>query len=143
MPNIAIVWDFDGTLTPIDSTSKVVEILSGPGADEDFWKTIKSLRGDARRPKWEHVLAMDAPIWMYSLSRLAWRQKVPLNREFFKEFVIPALSLYESVGQFLANIKSMESQKVFSNLGLQVHHFIVSAGLKDLVEQVFPSDLIS
>ena len=26
--NIAIIWDFDKTLTPIDSTSKTVEVLS-------------------------------------------------------------------------------------------------------------------
>jgi 2-hydroxy-3-keto-5-methylthiopentenyl-1-phosphate phosphatase len=27
MANIAIVWDFDGTLTPQDTTTKVVELL--------------------------------------------------------------------------------------------------------------------
>ncbi len=83
MPNIAIVWDFDGTLTPDDSTTKTIEVLQGPGKGGEFWKTIKALRGDQELPEWEHILAMDAPIWMYSLSRLAAGLKIPLNAEFF------------------------------------------------------------
>jgi hypothetical protein len=53
--NISIVWDFDGTLTPNDSTSKTVEILKGAGSDKVFWDTIKQLRGDNKKPVWEHV----------------------------------------------------------------------------------------
>ncbi len=71
MANIAIVWDFDGTLSPDDSTTKTVEILDGNKPGSEFWNYIKSLRGDSRKPQWEHVLASDAPIWMYALSRLA------------------------------------------------------------------------
>ena len=29
--NISIVWDFDGTLTPDDSTSKTIDVLTGEG----------------------------------------------------------------------------------------------------------------
>src|SRR5690242_16094097 len=96
MPRIAIVWDFDGTLTPHDSTSKVVEVLDRSGGSKKFWKTVKSLRGDNAQPTWEHILAMDAPIWMYALSRLAFERKVPLNKDLF-QFVAPHIPLYPGV----------------------------------------------
>lgn len=143
MPNIAIVWDFDGTLSPLDSTSKVIEILSGEGSHKEFWTTIKSLRGDTKRPKWEHVLAMDAPIWMYSLSRLASKKKIPLNKEFFEKFVIPEISLYAHVEEFFVKLKKLGEEPLFVELSIDIHHFIVSAGLKDLVEQIFPRHLIT
>ncbi len=142
--NIAIIWDFDGTLTPIDSTTKTIEILEGnKGQGSKFWEDIKSLRGDSRRPQWEHVLASDAPIWMYALSRLAFNKKVPLNSEFFKKFVVPEIELYPEVISFLKKIKTLETDKRFQESNIKIHHFIVSAGLKELVELVFPKDLVT
>jgi hypothetical protein len=143
MPNIAIVWDFDGTLTPEDSTTKVVETLQGPGKGGPFWDYIKSIRGDKHLPKWEHILAMDTPIWMYSLSRLAVQKKVPLNREFFHAFVLPQIELYPGVKKFLLALKELENQPEFQKLDLKVHHFIVTAGLKELVELVFSDGLMT
>jgi hypothetical protein len=142
MPNIAIVWDFDGTLTPIDSTTKVVEILQG-GDGGDFWKYVKSLRGDQKRPKWEHVLASDAPIWMYALSRIAFAKKVPLNEEFFRHFVKQHIPLYDDVLSLLRKIRLLQDTKKFRDVDLKVHFFVVTAGLCDLVRLVFPSDLIT
>lgn len=86
---------------------------------------------------------MDAPIWMYSLARLASSLKVPLNAEFFREFVLPHIELFPSVITFLQKIKDIENDPAYSRLGLSVHHFIVSAGLKELIEQVFPDGLIT
>ncbi|QQG35297.1 MAG: haloacid dehalogenase-like hydrolase [Micavibrio aeruginosavorus] len=143
MPNIAIVWDFDGTLTPDDSTTKTVEVLQGSGKGGEFWSMIKALRGDQELPQWEHILAMDAPIWMYSLSRLAATKKVPLNAEFFKEFVLPQIALYPKVLDFLIDIKNLEQTEKFRRLNLEIHHFVVSAGLKELIEQVFPAGLVT
>ncbi len=140
MPNIGIVWDFDGTLSPDDSTNVTVDVLAGP---RDFWAIIKKLRGDTDRPKWEHILASDAPIWMYSLSRLAATRRVPLNAEFFKEFVLPRIRLYDGVIPFLHELKALGDTTEFRELDLKVHHFVVTAGLKDLVQQAFPPGLIS
>ncbi len=142
--NIAIIWDFDGTLTPIDSTTKTIEILEGnKGKSSKFWEDIKNLRGDSRKPQWEHVLASDAPIWMYALSRLAFNKKVPLNSEFFKKFVVPKIELYPDVISFLEQVKALEADKRFKDSNIKIHHFIVSAGLKELVEHVFPKGLIT
>ena len=143
MPNIAIIWDFDGTLTPDDSTTKVVEFFGGADKGGEFWGNIKSLRGDKKLLTWEHILASDAPIWMYALSRLAFNHKVPLNRDFFNEFIVPQIELYSDVLDFLQALKDLEKQPNFYNVGLKIHHFIVSAGLKELIEQVFPANLIT
>lgn len=140
MPNIAIVWDFDGTLIPDDSTTKVAKFL---GAEDDFWSTIKKLRGDTGRPKWEHILASDAPIWMYSLGRMADARQIPLNSEFFKKFMLAQIKTYHNVTTFLESIKKLSDEPRFKKLGLEIHHFIVSAGLKNLVELTFPEGLIT
>jgi len=142
MPNIAIVWDFDGTLTPIDSTTKVVELLQGDAGGEQFWKYVKELRGDSARPKWEHVLASDAPIWMYALSRIAFEKRVPLNTEFFETFVKPHIPLYDKVASFLRTLRLYEETASFKDVDLKIHFFIITAGLKDLVELLLPEGLI-
>jgi phosphoglycolate phosphatase-like HAD superfamily hydrolase len=143
MPNIAIVWDFDGTLTPIDSTTKVVDILQGSDQGSSFWRYVKSLRGDQERPIWEHVLAMDAPIWMYALSRIAAKKKVPLNAEFFRTFVLPHIGLYDGVASFMRKLKLLEELSLFKETKVAIHFFIITAGLKELVELVLPHGLIT
>jgi 2-hydroxy-3-keto-5-methylthiopentenyl-1-phosphate phosphatase len=143
MPNIAIVWDFDGTLTPMDSTTKVVEIVQGGSGSADFWKYVKSLRGDQRQPVWEHVLASDAPIWMYALSRIAARRKIPLNAEFFKNFVLAHIVLYEGVIAFLRKLKLLEETALFRDTELSICFFVITAGLKELIELAFPNGLVT
>jgi phosphoserine phosphatase len=144
VPNIAIIWDFDGTLTPDDSTTETVQTIAPDIQGEEFWKTIKKLRGDDQTSEnWkEHILAMDAPIWMFSLSRLAFARGVPLNTEFFKTFVLPRIRLFPHVESFLSEIKDLENKEDFSNVDLKIHHFIVSAGLKELIQLVFDPNLV-
>ena len=142
MPNIAIIWDFDGTLTPDDSTTITVQTIDPNQNAETFWGFVHDLRGDKSLETWEHILAMDAPIWMYALSRLAFVAKVPLNKEFFQKFVLPKIELFSGVDKFLRAIKSLEKKKLFKKQKIEIHHFIVSAGLKDLIELVFPEGLI-
>lgn len=142
--NIAIVWDFDNTLTPEDSTSITVDIVTGEsGASSDFWDTIKIITGKTRKPEWKELLGSHAPAWMHALSRIASNKRIPLNEEFFREFVLDKIKLYPNVIEFLTEIKNLEKTKPFKNLKIEIHHFIVSAGLEDLVKQVFPKDLIT
>lgn len=144
MPNIAIVWDFDGTLTPNDSTTVTAEVL-GAGDAQKFWDEVHALKGDGdSNPEleWQHILASDAPVWMYALSRVAFANKIPLNEQFFGKFVKPRIELYPNVPEFLVAIKALEDEEDFKFLDLHIHHFIVSAGLKDLVGQILPAGLI-
>ncbi|MCL4678628.1 MAG: hypothetical protein KJ017_08560 [Alphaproteobacteria bacterium] len=86
---------------------------------------------------------MGAAAWMYSLSRMAATRRIPLNAEFFRKFVLDEIKLFPNVVKFLSELKSLSKRKDFKDLNLEVHHFIITAGLKDLVEQVFPKGLIS
>lgn len=142
MPNIAIVWDFDGTLTVGDTTTTVVEFLQGKKSGGEFWDRIHNLRGDSRQVSWEHVLASDAPIWMYALSRLAFEKRVPLNFEFFSKFIVPSIQLRGEALKFLRKIKLLESRQLFKDVSLNIEHFVVSAGLVDLVKAVIPNDIL-
>lgn len=142
--NISIIWDFDKTLTPNCSTTKTIDALTAGSRSDSkaFWDNVKALQGSEKKPIEEHILASEAPTWMYSLSDLASNKNVLLNQEFFKHTVVPAISLYPGVEKFLKKIKKLENCKRFKNVNLNISHFVVSAGLKELVEQCFSPDLI-
>ena len=82
--NISIVWDFDGTLTPDDSTSEIIKYFLGEDI-KNFWQWIKQVNGSLSENKWESMLSSDAPTWMYVLSRIAFAKKVPLSEQFFSQ----------------------------------------------------------
>jgi len=142
MSNISIVWDFDKTLVPEDSTSKVIDVLLGEGSHKTFWDEVKFITGKKDNPDFESLLGSDAPTWMYALSRAAAVKQIPLNTQFFREFVAPHIELFPNVLEFLSEIKALEKTSCFKKLNLKINHFIVSAGLQHLVEEVMPDDLI-
>ncbi len=80
---------------------------------------------------------------MYVLSRLAFKKKIPLNAEFFQKFVVPEVPLYEGGAAFLRKLKLLEETALFKSTKVSIHHFIVTAGLKELVELVLPEGLIT
>src|SRR5256885_2144090 len=79
---------------------------------------------------------------MYALSRLAFEKKVPLNFEFLKKFIAPSVKLRPDTLRFLRKIKLLEATKPLKKVGLNIHHFVVSAGLVDLVKAVVPTDVL-
>ncbi len=88
-------------------------------------------------------MASDAPIWMHYLSRLASSKNIPLNKEFFTKFVVDQVNLYPGVVDFLRATRDLEKAARFRKMGINIHHFIVSAGLKELIEECFPKNLIT
>lgn len=138
--NISILWDFDGTLLKKDSTNQVIEFFNE--SSKTFWTNIHALTNGDQKHSLEHILASDAPIWMYSLSELASETNTPLNKEFFNEMLKDKIELYHNVIPFLQTIKQLEKGEKFKKNNIKIHHFIVSAGLKDLIEICFPEGLI-
>ena len=142
--NISVVWDFDGTLTPDDSTSKIIEYFLGKGKIDDFWKWIKNVNGSLSTKNWERMLSSDAPTWMYVLSRIAFKKHVPLSAEFFsKKEIINLVKLYHGVTTVLQAIDNFKEDKRFKDSEVQVHQFIITAGLKEYVEQLVPKEIFS
>ena len=146
---ISIVWDFDGTLTPKDSTSITVNHLTKKEkTDKLFWKYVKTIqrrgnnnvgKGKKGLTRIEEVLSSDAPTWMFALSRLAFVRKVPLNFQFFNQYIAPHVQLFPGVISFLNSIKNLSCNERYKKQHIEIHHFIVSAGLKDLIDAIFKS----
>ena len=142
--NISVVWDFDGTLTPDDSTSKIIERFLGENETDDFWRWIKQVNGSLSDSIWERMLSSDAPTWMYVLSRIAFAQKVPLTSEFFaKKEIADLVKLYPDVDVFLQAIKDFSKEDKFKKSKIQIHQFIITAGLKEYVEELVPRKIFS
>ena len=142
--NISIVWDFDGTLTPEDSTSKIVEYFLGEGKENDFWKAIKNVNGSLSENNWERMLSSDAPTWMYVLARIAFSKNEVLSKQFFsKKEITQSVKLYPDITTFFKKIKNLETNKRFKNSKVKIHQFIVTAGLKDFVEELVPKNIFS
>ena len=156
--NISIIWDFDGTLTPnissqedyTDSTSTVIKhILNNDPAE--FWDRVKLLIKESKEEgmssngamSTEQILASESPVWMHALAQIANQKQIPLNREFFKRFIVPKIHLYDKVQNFLQEVKNIENKPGFKKCKVSIHHFIISAGLKDLIVEIFPKDLIT
>ncbi len=54
--NIAIIWDFDKTLTPKDSTSELIKIfLRGEKSIQDFWERVKKISKTKVNPSLEKI----------------------------------------------------------------------------------------
>ena len=142
--NISVVWDFDGTLTPDNSTSEIIEYFLGKGKIDTFWKWVKSINGSLSEISWERMLSSDAPTWMYVLSRIAFNKKVPLSQEFFsKKEVTNLVELYPGVTTVLQAIDKFKKQDRFKKSKVQVHQFIITAGLKEYIEQLVPKKIFS
>ena len=78
-----------------------------------------------------------------AIFRIAAQKRIPLNAEFFEKFVLPRIVLYDGVAAFLRKLKLLEDTALFKATGVKISFFIVTAGLKELVELVLPRDLIT
>lgn len=86
----------------------------------------------------------DAPTWMYTLSRMAFDNNVPLSKEFFsKREVINLVQLYPGVTTVLQAIDSFKREENFKKNRVQIHQFIITAGLKEYVEELMPKNMFS
>ena len=142
---ISIIWDFDKTLTQSDSTSIVVEYLTG-GNSNEFWNEVKKLTDDKRKiskKNWKYILSSHAPAWMHVLGNIATNENIPLNKEFFNKEIKKHIDLYPKVEFCLKQIKKIQNRKNFKNEKIEIHHFIVSAGLKELVDCMFSKSIIT
>ena len=141
--NISIVWDFDGTLTPDDSTSKIIDYFYN-GKINKFWKAIKKINQSQSTINWERMLSSDAPTWMYVLSQIAFREKTPLNKQFFSQKnIMELVNLYPKVKNFLNKIYNFNRQTEFKKHSIKIHQFIITAGLKEYIEALVPKRIFS
>ena len=136
--NISIVWDFDKTLTPLDSTTELIKIfLKNPSKEiSEFWRRVKVISGTRANRPMDSISTSDAPVWMYMLSELA-NNLNSLNKTGIKEIIAHKIAFYPEVLPFLQRIKKLSDDSLYQENNIEIHHFIITAGLADLVLAVF------
>lgn len=138
--NISIVWDFDKTLTSHDSTTELIRFFIGDKTQR-FWDEVKRTSGvDANAPI-DSISTSEAPVWMYLLSEMAvhpnTKNTIALDEIQIGNLIAHKINFYPNVLKFLKKIKLLSSEELFKKNNIKIHHFIITAGLQDLVSSVF------
>lgn len=134
-PIIALIYDFDKTLTDRDMQDYSFIPSLGMECDE-FWDECNGL---AREKKMDGILAM-----MYYMLKRA-RGKTVLTSDTLKKLG-EKVQYYKGVPQWFAMINAYGESK-----GVSIEHYIVSSGLKKIIEgtsiagnfkEIFASDFV-
>lgn len=118
-PIIAIMYDFDKTLSTKDMQDFAFIPSLGMKADE-FWKKANDF---GTREKMDGILA-----YMYTSVNESKKHNLPLKRE--------SLVAYGKSVEFFPGVESWFSRinKFAENRGIVVEHYIISSGLKEIIE---------
>ena len=116
---MAICYDFDKTLSPDDMQS--FTLIPSFGVDKDtFWKDSNALA---------HDNLMDNNLaWMRELVRHSKFKNKSLKRDYFHEMG-SKIPLYKGVTTWFNRVNKYAMSK-----GIQVEHYIISSGLKEIIE---------
>ncbi len=118
-PQIALIYDFDGTLAPGNMQEFGFIQAIGDGI-EQFWKKCNSL---ASNNDANHILT-----YMYTMLNEARADGISLKRESFMRFG-SMVKLFPGVEQWFSVVN-----KLGDELGLNVKHYINSSGLREMIE---------
>lgn len=118
-PIVAILYDFDKTLSPRD----MQDYAFIPGIQmtpEAFWeKCLQTMNGN----QMDQILA-----YMLVMIQEAQKKAFPLSREVFRKLG-SCVELFEGVDTWFSRINGYAAKK-----GLAVEHYIISSGLKEIIE---------
>ncbi|OGW77974.1 MAG: hypothetical protein A2Z83_05185, partial [Omnitrophica bacterium GWA2_52_8] len=123
---IAMVYDFDGTLSPNnmqeDTIFKAYQIQK-----EELWKKSEQLvrQGFERTLAYLHLLIHDKPF-----------QKKPLTRKELKNFA-SGIVYYPGVPTFFENINHyIQTIPEVKKWGITLEHYIISSGMLEILEGI-------
>jgi len=126
MTKIAILYDFDKTLCGKDMQEYSLIPSLGYENPKDFWKEVTSLA---------HEHNMDAiSAYLYLLQKKFEEMGQPLTKQQF-EGVGKGIVLYNGVDTWFKRIN-----KYGKKFGLEVEHYIISSGMKEIIENVTVAD---
>jgi 2-hydroxy-3-keto-5-methylthiopentenyl-1-phosphate phosphatase len=122
---IAVVYDFDGTLSPKSMQEYTVLPNLGVPEIDAFWDDVTK---EARETGAENTL-----VWMRRIKELAQDRQLPITKEYFRKCGRD-IRYFSGVEQFFSTVNAYV--KKASKGRIQVRHYIVSAGLKEILEGV-------
>ncbi|MFI3293451.1 MAG: HAD family hydrolase [Rikenellaceae bacterium] len=116
---VAIVYDFDGTLSPknMQEYSFIPELGVTP---EEFWHEADVV---ARGQDGDSVLA-----YMSCMVEMARQRGIALSKDNFKRWG-SAIELYAGVEEWFARINEYGAQR-----GIEIQHYVNSSGIKEMIE---------
>lgn len=118
-PTVALIYDFDGTLSP--GNMQEFGFIQAIGKDPaEFWERSNRL---SKENDANCILT-----YMYLMLREAKAGDVSLRRESFRRFGAQ-VGLFEGVGEWFSLVNGYGR-----SIGLNVKHYINSSGLKEMIE---------
>ncbi len=118
-PIVALIYDFDGTLSP--GNMQEFGFIQAIGKDKaEFWSKNKDLS--------EQNDANGILCYMYLMIKAAKNNGISLKRESFKKFGAD-VELFEGVKEWFSLINEYGK-----SIGLDIKHYINSSGLKEMIE---------
>lgn len=116
---VALIYDFDGTLSPGNMQEFGFVQAIGMNA-ADFWKEVHDM---ATKNDASEILC-----YMSRMLKEAKYREIGLRRESFVEFG-GQIELFPGVEEWFGTINDYGA-----SLGLNIKHFIISSGLKEMIE---------
>ena len=118
-PIVALIYDFDGTLSP--GNMQEFGFIQAIGKDKnEFWAKNKELS--------EQNDANGILCYMYLMIQAAKTNGLSLRRDSFKEFGAK-VELFDGVQEWFSLINEYGK-----SIGLEIKHYINSSGLKEMIE---------
>ena len=116
---IALIYDFDGTLSP--GNMQEYDFIPAVGKrSHEFWEESNRLAQDQDA---DQILA-----YMYRMIHEARASDISLRREAFRASGAK-ITLYKGVEEWFGRINAYAASK-----GIELHHYINSSGLKEMIE---------
>jgi len=116
---VALVYDFDGTLSP--GNMQEYDFIPSVGKkNEEFWALSNE---KARREDADPIL-----VYLWNMIREAQSNEIPVRREDFRESG-RKIELFAGVKEWFARINAYASAK-----GIETVHYINSSGIREMIE---------
>ena len=114
--NIAVIWDFDKTLTPQDSTTELIK--SFEKETSEFWNQVKKISGVYSKDPIDSISSSEAPVWMYLLSEIAINpengESIDLSdKRTYEDWISGKIDLYPEVSNFMKTVKDFSLEDIY------------------------------
>ena len=120
---VALVYDFDGTLSP--EAMQHYGVLPALGVEPSaFWNRVKEVR---RQENAEELL-----VYMREMIELADNQKVKLDRSSFQKHG-STISYFCGVENWFDRINDF-AKGLAGGASVNIQHYVISSGLKEMIE---------